>query len=444
MIYMFDTIAAISSGLINQPISIIRLSGSDAFIIVRKIFSKEFKEHGKIVLGYILKDNQKIDEVLITPFFGPHSFTGEDMVEIYAHGGIVNTKRILKLLLTNGARNANRGEFSLRAVLNKKMDLIKAEAIHDLIFASTEEQADLSIKKFDGQTSELINRLKNNLLQLIATCEVNIDYPEYDDIETLTNDNLKPKIKLMLDEINKIIESSKSSRFVFEGLRVAIVGAPNSGKSSLLNALLNEDKAIISPTAGTTRDVVEGKLQIGQILLNLKDTAGIHITTDEIENQGINKAFNEIKHADLILHIIDGSQNQINQMQNNLIIKNITSQVYLQIINKADLIVNKDENQIYISAKNNDLSNLIKALNNAFPKINLDNKYIINNVRQLALIDETKIHLEKSLEGLSQHHTPDTIIIDLQAAWTSLANILGTANNETLLDEMFHTFCLGK
>lgn len=447
---MFDTIAAISSGVINQPISIIRLSGSNAFDIIKQIFSNKVGKHREIVLGYIFKEKQIIDEVLVTSFVGPDSFTGEDMIEVYAHGGVVNTNRILQLLLSHGARQANRGEFSLRAVLNQKMDLIKAEAIHDLIFASTEEQANLSIKKFDGQTSRLINTLKTNLLKLIATCEVNIDYPEYDDIETLTNENLKPRITTMIKELEKIIESSKSSRFIFEGLKIAIVGEPNSGKSSLLNALLNEEKAIVSSKSGTTRDVVEGKIQIGQVLINVKDTAGIHLTDDEIEKQGIKKAFHEIDQADLIIHLIDGKKYEDKHAKisiikiDNLIKQKIKHQIYLQVINKVDLVNNRDNNHIYVSAKNNDINHLKTTLMEIFPKINLNNEYMINNVRQLALIDETKIHLQNAYEGLKKGYTPDTIIVDLQAGWTSLANILGKANNETLLDEMFHSFCLGK
>lgn len=442
---MFDTIVAISSGLINQPISIIRLSGPDVLKIVKNLFNKPINEINKMILGFIIDQKQLIDEVLLTYFKAPHSFTGEDMIEIYAHGGIVNTQRILKLLLANGARHAERGEFSLRAVINQKIDLIKAEAIHDLIFAQTEDQANLSIKKFDKQTTKLITQLKNKLLNLIAVCETNIDYPEYDDIEVLTQESLVPIINDVLNEIDLIIESSKSSQFIFEGVNVAIIGKPNSGKSSLLNALLNQEKAIVSATAGTTRDVVEGKLQIGQVLLNLKDTAGIHQTNDEIEKQGIARSIETIQKADLIIHLFDAQDEIKSDDQINHLLQKLTSrQIYLPVINKVDLLTQTDQDQIYISALHNQLEPLIKVLNKTFPKINTNNDHIITNTRQLSLILKAKKHLEDTLKGLKENNTPDTVIVDLHKAWEALANVLGVANNETLLDEIFKSFCLGK
>lgn len=442
---MFDTIVAISSGLINQPISIIRLSGPDALTIVKEFFNKPIEEVNKMILGFIVEKQQVIDEVLLTYFKSPHSFTGEDMIEIYAHGGVVNTKRILKLLLANGARHAERGEFSLRAVLNKKMDLVKAEAIHDLIFAQTEDQANLAIKKFDHQTSKMIINLKNKLLNLIAICETNIDYPEYDDVEVLTRETLMPIVNEVLAEINLIIDSSKTSQFIFEGVNVAIVGKPNSGKSSLLNALLNQEKAIVSSKAGTTRDIVEGKLQIGQVLLNFQDTAGIHSTEDEIENLGIKKSLEALRQANLIIHVLDSKNDLENDYQTKSLIKKISSsQIYIPVINKSDLITDFKKDKIYISALNNEIENLINALKQSFPKINLHDHHIITNTRQLSLILQSKKYLEQTIDGLQKNNTPDTVIVDLHKAWESLANVLGVASNETLLDEMFKSFCLGK
>lgn len=449
---MFDTIAAISSGLINQPISIIRLSGPDALTIINQLFSSKINQPNKMVLGFIYDQETKVDEALVCYFANPHSFTGEDMVEIYAHGGVVNTRRILQLLLSHGARQANRGEFSLRAVLNQKMDLVKAEAIHDLIFAQTETQAELSVKKFDGQITNLINNLKDELLTLIATCEVNIDYPEYDDIETLTTEKLTVKINQLLQKLQKILDESRRFKYIFEGINVAIVGQPNSGKSSLLNALLNENKAIVSAQAGTTRDVVEGKIQIDNILLNLKDTAGIHLTENELEKEGISKAWQQIDQAHLVIHVVDGSTIQPKdslkmQTSMDLIQSRIKNQKYLLVFNKQDLITKQEcqLNKIYISAKKLKIQPLISAIKNLFPVLETTSQnYVLNNIRQLALIDEAKNHLQKAQKSLELRLTPDIVIIDLRAAWTALGNILGQVSNETLLDQMFQSFCLGK
>ncbi len=436
---MFDTIAAISSGNVNQPISIIRLSGSEAFTVVKKIFSGKTGEDRTITYGYILDEKQKVDEVLISWFKGVNTFTGEDVVEINAHGGVVNSNRILQLLLANGARMAENGEFSRRAFMNGKMDLIKAEAIHDLIFSKTEEQAKMSVKKFDGNTSKLIEALKAKLLYIIATCETNIDYPEYDDVEQLSIEVLIPKLEDVLKDINEILNASKSSRYVYEGVEVAIVGKPNAGKSSLLNALLNEDKAIVTDIPGTTRDIVEGQVQIGQVLLNFKDTAGIHSTKDKIEQMGIKKSLEEIDKADLILHVVDSSQEE---NQDDLQIEQASKfKTYIKVFNKSDL---KAVDGISVSAKNNDLDKLHEQIKKSFASIDINNDKIINNTRQLALIKEAKISTNDAITSLKGGLTPDTVIIDIQAAWDALTNILGKADQASLLDEMFSSFCLGK
>lgn len=436
---MFDNIAAISTGSINQPISIIRVSGPEAFNIVKKVFTGKKGKDKTITYGYIKSGEEIIDEVLVSWFVGPNTFTGEDIVEINAHGGVVNSNKILKLCLANGARMALPGEFSRRAFINGKMNLIKAEAIHDLIFAKTEEQAKLSIKKFDGNTSKLIESLKAKLLNIIATCETNIDYPEYDDVETLTQKELMPKLEDVKKDIVEILDSSKSSRYIHEGVKVAIVGKPNAGKSSLLNAFLNEDKAIVTDVPGTTRDVVEGSVQVGQVLLNFKDTAGIHSTNDKVEQMGIKKSLDQIQSADLIIHLIDGN---IGEDKDDLTIEQSSKmKPYIKVFNKSDLTKSEGIN---ISAKEKDISQLIKKIKGIYADINLSNDKIITNTRQLSLIESSKISIEEAINELASGLGPDTVIIDIQKAWEDLANILGRAEQSDLLDEMFSNFCLGK
>lgn len=436
---MFDTIAAVSSGNINQPISIIRVSGPDAFDIVQRVFTGKQGSNKTVTYGYIHDNNKKIDEVLSIWFKAPNTFTGEDIVEINAHGGVVVTQSILKLLLNNGARIAEPGEFSRRAFLNGKIDLIKAEAIHDLIFAKTVEQTQLSVKKFDGQTSKMIDDLKTKILNIIATIETNIDYPEYDDVEILTQENLLPKLNHVKQDLEDILSSSRSSRYVYEGVNVAIVGKPNAGKSSLLNALLNEDKAIVTDIPGTTRDVVEGQLQINQVLLNFKDTAGIHSTNDQVEQLGIQKSLDQINKADLVIHLVDSTKPVD---EDDMKIEEASKgKIYFKVFNKSDL---SKQSGISISAKNKNIDELINAIKTSFKDIDLNDSKIIYNTRQLSLIDKSKVAIGSAINALNLGSNPDEAIIDIREGWDHLANILGKADQEDLLDMMFKSFCLGK
>ncbi len=436
---MYDTIAAISSGNVNQAISIIRVSGPKAFEIVSKIFTGKIGRDKTLTFGKIIDQKEIIDEVLIAWFKGPNTFVGEDTVEINAHGGVVNTNKILGLILANGARVAENGEFSRRSFMNGKMDLVKAEAINDLINAKSEAQTKLSVKKFDGRTSKLIEELKTKVLNIIATCEVNIDYPEYDDVEQLTTENLLPALKEIENEITNVVNVSNSSRAIYEGVVVAIVGKPNAGKSSLLNALLQEEKAIVTDIPGTTRDIVEGILQIGQVLLKLKDTAGIHTTEDKVEKMGIEKSIAQITRADLVIHLIDSKVGETKDDEK--IEKASKGRPYLKVWNKNDLVKRKG---ISISAKENKITELFNAIENKFKDIDLNDERIVYNTRQLSLIKAALISIQDAINGLEMQLGPDTVIIDIQKAWDDLANILGKADQEDLLDSMFKNFCLGK
>ncbi|MBN3534386.1 tRNA uridine-5-carboxymethylaminomethyl(34) synthesis GTPase MnmE [Mycoplasma procyoni] len=441
---MFDNIAAISSGgQVNQAISIIRLTGPDVFEIVKKIFSGKVGQDKEITYGWIKNGDELIDEVLVLWFKGKNNFIGEDTVEINAHGGIVNTNLILELVLANGARLAEPGEFSRRAFLNGKMDLVKAEAINDLIHAKTKAQTQASIKKFDGKTSNYINQLIARMLQLIGTIEVNIDYPEYDDVDVFTTETLLPELKNLKQELQKTVELSERSRLIYDGVKIAIVGQPNAGKSSLLNALLNEEKAIVTDEEGTTRDVVEGSFLLQNIPFIVKDTAGIRNATNVVEKIGIERSLKQIKDSEIVVHLVDGTKSendfdkQIQELSKN--------KKYIKVINKKDLLQNVENTGITcISAKNNDISELETKLIENYKNIDLNNEKVITNIRQLSLIKSSLLAIERTIEGLESGFEPDVVIVDLRKAWEDLVNITGKADNEELLDSMFKNFCLGK
>ena len=336
---------------------------------------------------------------------------------------------------------ADKGEFSRRAFLNGKMDLIKAQGINDLINAKSILQSELAIKQLDGQTSKLINNLKEKLLYLIATCETNIDYPEYDDVEKLSNDVLLPKLKNIKKDILDIVEASKNSRIIYNGINVAIIGQPNAGKSSLLNSLINKEKAIVTSVPGTTRDIVEHNIQLGDILLNLKDTAGIRSTSNQIEKVGVNKTKEAIIDSDLILHIID-SKKGFNKKDEEIFRQVPKNKVYLKVFNKSDL--KKTNNQINVSAKNKQINSLIEAINKTYSFLKINNDKIIYNTRQLSLILSSLNSIEEGIKGIMDGMGSDVVIVDIQKAWNDLANITGKADQEDLLDSIFKNFCLGK
>lgn len=442
---MFDNIAAISSGgLINQAISIIRVTGPDSFSIVKKIFSGKIGADKTITYGWIQDQDTLIDEVLVLWFQGSKNFIGQDTVEINAHGGIVNTNLILELLLANGCRLANPGEFSLRAFLNGKIDLIKAEAINDLIHAQTKTQALKSVGKFNNKTSQLLKDLISQLENLIGHCETNIDYPEIDDLETLTEVTLAPKLRQLSTKLGQIASASENARAIFDGIKVAIVGKPNVGKSSLLNALLNETRAIVTNIAGTTRDIVQGKWQMDGLLFQLSDTAGIRKSSDIVEQIGVEKSLETIATSDVVLHLIDPLQvwNEIDEK----IFQSSNGKKYFLVVNKSDLLNEALEpKKIYISALNQDLTQLETALKEAYQNsFEITDDEVVNNQRQIALIKSAQIALEQALIGLENGFGPDVVIIDIRQAWEDLYNIIGQSSNEVLLDAMFSHFCLGK
>ncbi|MGP1451155.1 MAG: tRNA uridine-5-carboxymethylaminomethyl(34) synthesis GTPase MnmE [Metamycoplasmataceae bacterium] len=443
---MFDNIVAISSGnKINQPISIIRLCGPDSVEILKKIYKGPIGENHSITFGKIYDKGKLIDEVLVMWFLGTNNYTGEITIEINAHGGILVTNKILELLLTSGARLAEPGEFTRRAFLNGKLDLVKAEAIHDLIMAKTHYQREKAVQKFDNKTSKYLQNFLDKIMYLIGACEVNIDYPEYEDVEQLNNDVLLPKINFLLEELQQLIKISRQSKMLYEGIKVAIVGKPNSGKSSVLNALLNEDRAIVTDIAGTTRDTIEANYTIEGILFTLVDTAGIRKTKNKIENIGVKKSIEQIKKSDLVLHIVDVNlkEDEYDQLIEKEALNNHKN--YLKIFNKNDLFIGeKEKNKIYISAKNNEIKTLENNIVNLYSSILENDQEVIYNARQLSLIEQAFNSLKNAKKSLEEGFTVDVVIVDLQECWEHLADILGKANKEDLLDSMFKNFCLGK
>lgn len=441
---MLDTIAAISTGNINQAISIIRIVGPESLDIIKKIFTGKIGQNKTIQYGFIKDlDGNIIDEVLVSFFIGNDNFVGENTIEINAHGGIIITNKILDLVLSLGAREAGKGEFTRRAFLNGKISLLKAEAINDLINSKTTQQHKIAINAFNNQNEIKIKEFLEKLEYLIGLCEINIDYPEYDDIPILENKDFETKIIEIHQELKQIIANSKANQVYINPLSVVIVGNPNAGKSSLMNAILNDEKAIVTNIEGTTRDVIEHEIVFNNFILKLKDTAGIRDGKDEIEKIGIKKSWKEIEQADIVLHIIDATKD-LNNFDLEIIEKT-KDKKYLQLWNKSDLIENlENDHKIYISSINKDLKNLeTELVNLLIHNDDLSSNFVFNK-RQIACLEKALNALNDVIEGINQGLTYDTIMIDLHLAWESLKEIIGNVDKEELLDSIFKNFCLGK
>ncbi len=451
---MNDTIAAISTALGVGAISIIRVSGDDALDIVNKITkAKKIKKVNSHTIYYdFIVDNDKIiDEVLISVMLAPKTFTKENVVEINCHGGIATTNKILELLLTNGCRLAQPGEFTKRAFLNGRIDLIEAEGIMNLINSKTETSRNLALNQVSGKTSELIKNLRQKIIEILANIAVNIDYPEYEDIEELTIDNLRTKIVEIENEIKHILKKSENGKIIKEGINVALIGRPNVGKSSLLNNLLETDKAIVTDIAGTTRDCVEGTINLDGIIVNITDTAGIRQTDDVIESIGVTKSIDLISKANLVILLLNNNET-IKDDDLNLLEK-IKDTNYLIAINKTDLeskinIDKLDRNKIvYISALNNEgidqLKDKIKQIFN-FEQIETDDLTYLTNARALSLLRQSLNSINDIKIGIEKNLPIDMLEIDLKKIWELLGNIIGETYEEELLDQLFSQFCLGK
>ena len=438
-----DIIVAVATSRLEAAISIIRLSGKDVIAFVQQFFTGKIlnKESHTITYGYIKDNGEKVDEVLVNIYRGKRTFTGEEMVEINCHGGVYITNRVVDICLHHGARLAERGEFSKRAFLNGRIDLSQAEAISDIITAKNSYASSLALKGIQGSISHFIKDLKEDLIQIITQIEVNIDYPEYEDVEQLTTNDLLPKTNEWLTKIDRILARVQTGQMLKKGIDTIIVGKPNVGKSSLLNALLEEDKAIVTDIAGTTRDLVEGQIHIGSVQLNLIDTAGIRESSDKIEQIGIEKSQEKLKDAKLVLLVFDGSK-ELDEEDKQLL-ELTKDKMRLIIYNKLDK-TSPDKDGIWISAANKDIQPLIDALENLYHEDLLKEDPLLSNERQIGLLNQAKEDMLRAKEAMDMMVEPDLIEIDIQAAHDHLKEILGEVHREDLLDTLFSKFCLGK
>ena len=439
-----DTIVALCSGAIKSAISVIRVSGNDSFNIVNSIFSnKKEKLHQKAYYGFIKENDEIVDEVMVTYYVGPKSFTAEDMVEISCHGNMYIVSKIIELIISNGARLAENGEFTKRAFLFNRIDLVNAESINDLINANSKQAVKLAMSGLNGLTSEYVLKLSDDLLNVISQIEVNIDYPEYDDVEQLRYDSVLPSIEKFLAQLDKVIDDTKKGQTIKDGINTVIVGRPNVGKSSLLNAMLKEDKAIVTNIAGTTRDIVEGKIDFYGLTLNLIDTAGIRKSDDVIENIGINKSLKSLEKAQLVLLVIDGSEALTKEDEE--LLEKTKDYKRIIVINKNDNDIKVNiENAVYISSLNKDLKQLEERIKEEFKDLSYNDEPLLFNARQLGLLNKAKESLLSAKNEAENGQVIDIIAIDLQAAYGCILEILGKSSKEDLLDNIFSKFCLGK
>lgn len=448
---MGDTIAAISTTAGVGAISIIRLSGEEALKITNKVFTKDLTTAAShtIHYGYIKDGNEKIDEVLVSVMLAPKTFTREDVVEINCHGGIATTNKVLELLLNNGARLAEPGEFTKRAFLNGRIDLLEAEATMDLISSKSETARKISINTLTGETSNLIKSLRSDLVQIISNIEVNIDYPEYEDVEDMTNDKVLPNIKKFRERLENIIKKSEDSKVIKEGIKVGIIGKPNVGKSSLLNALIEEEKAIVTNIPGTTRDIVEGTIVLGGIILNITDTAGIRESDDLVEMLGVSKSLKIIDSSDLVIFILNNNE-ELSDEEKKLLSK-LKDKKKIIVVNKIDLESKLDKSllsdYIEISVKENigidKIKDKIRELFNIGELSSNDLTYL-SNARTISLLKKSLTIIDSTIKEINDNSPIDIVELGLRDAWNTLGEVIGATYKDELLDELFSRFCLGK
>ena len=448
---MNDTIAAIATAQGIGAISIIRVSGEEAIFIVQKIFSNQKLENAEthtIHYGFIKEEDKKIDEVLVCVMRAPKSFTMEDVVEIHCHGGVASTKKILELLLLNGARLAEPGEFTKRAFLNGRIDLQQAEGVMDLIHASTDNARALAMNQLSGDVSKKIQEIREGFVEVLTSIAVNIDYPEYEENIEITHAMLQPKIKILIEKMMDLLHKSEEGQIVKTGVKTAIIGRPNVGKSSLLNILLNEEKAIVTDIEGTTRDMVEGSILLGGVQLNIIDTAGIRKTDNLVESIGVEKSLNLIDTADFILFVVNNNQ-AITKEERELFAK-IRQKKYLVIVNKIDLdtvmdlsFVEKDK-LVKISSKEkigiNQLKEKIREIFES--QVVMKDLTYLTNARSIALLKKS-FEKTKEVEKALDEKIPVSILeLDIREIWQTLGEIIGETYEEEFIDALFSRFCL--
>lgn len=457
---MTETIAAISTAIGESGIGIVRMSGKESSNIAKQVFQrakdKEIKatDNKRLLYGNIMDNGEIIDEVLIAFMDAPYTYTREEMVEIYCHGGIIPVKKILELLLKKGARIAERGEFTKRAFLNGRLDLSQAEAVIDIIKAKTEKSYDISLRQLEGKLSLEIQEIRQILLKMIAHIEVSIDFPE-DDIEEVTTEELLGDGNRVRDRIQRLLKTADRGKIMRDGLNTVILGTPNVGKSSLLNAVLRENRAIVTEIPGTTRDIIEEYVNIDGIPLKIMDTAGIRQTDDLVEKIGVDKAKETLDKADLIIAIFDISR-ELNEDDYH-IMELIKDKKTIVLLNKTDLprlydekyFSNYFENSQIINAsmiKNIGIEELEDAIRAMFydGEIAIDSDMIINNIRHKQQLELANEDIESVLKDLSTAVPLDCLEVDLRSCWENLGEITGESLDEDILDRIFSEFCIGK
>ena len=448
-----DTIAAIATAMSNSGIGIVRISGAESLDIVKKIYKGKQLEDHAIHYGYIIDGEETIDEVLVMVMKGPHSFTGEDTVEINCHGGVYVVKRILETVIKYGARPAEPGEFTKRAFLNGKIDLSQAEAVIDIINSKNEYALKSSVSQLKGNVQKKIKEIRAEILYHTAFIETALDDPEHISVDGY-GEKLKVTVDNLLEELEQLLKSADNGRMIKEGIKTVILGKPNAGKSSLLNVLVGEDRAIVTDIAGTTRDVLEESIQLQGISLNVMDTAGIRDTDDVVEKIGVNKAKEQAEEADLIIYVVDSSR-ELDQNDFD-IIDMIRDKKSIILLNKSDLttIVTKDMVKSYIdqpmieisAKKESGIQELEETLKNMFfdGEISFNDEVYITNIRHKTAINDAYESLKKVIFSIENDMPEDFYSIDLLDAYEALGSITGETIGEDLVNEIFSKFCMGK
>ncbi|MGI8313952.1 tRNA uridine-5-carboxymethylaminomethyl(34) synthesis GTPase MnmE [Halobacillus mangrovi] len=455
-----DTITAISTPMGEGAIAIVRLSGPEAVSISASLFQgKDLTQvdshtmhYGKIIDP---ETGEMAEEVMVSVMRAPKTFTREDIVEINCHGGLVSVNRVLEIVLASGARLAEPGEFTKRAFMNGRIDLSQAEAVMDLIRAKTDRAMNVALKQMDGRLSKLIQDLRQKLLETLAHVEVNIDYPEYDDVEEMSHEMMEQKTKEVHNEVSKLLETARQGKILREGLGTAIIGRPNVGKSSLMNALVHENKAIVTEVPGTTRDVIEEYVNVRGVPLRLIDTAGIRETEDIVERIGVERSRQVLKEADLILFVLNYGD-ELNEEDEKLF-EAINDMNVIVIVNKMDLEPKLDIDRVRELAgdhpvistaliKEEGIDQLEEAIANTFFEGDLDagDMTYVSNVRHVQLLKQAKQALEDAQNGMEMGVPLDVVQIDVTRTWEILGEIVGDTVHESLIDQLFSQFCLGK
>jgi tRNA modification GTPase len=441
---MFETIVALATPPLKSALAIVRMSGDDCFDVVARMFSKDphIYQKNTIVHGFIKDGDEIVDDVVALVYIAPHSYTGENSVEIMCHGSPLIFTKIIKVAIKSGARQAERGEYTSRAYLHGKMDLIQAESVNDLINAETEASKKLSLFSLTGKVTSLIAPLKESIASLLSNIEVNIDYPEYTDIEEANYDKVISVATEDKEYIDKLIKSGEKGTIIKEGIDIAIVGKPNVGKSSILNALIDENKAIVTAIKGTTRDVVEGKMVLAGVAINLYDTAGIRESEDLVEEIGIDKSKKQIEKSDIVILVLDDTPIDA---EDSAIMDLVRDKKTIVVYNKEDLIEKREPKRLYISALKNDIEPLKKAIISTLglSEENYDSPSL-SNARQLGILSNIKEKLVRLIEEAKERKPIDLISVDVKDIYMKILSLTGEDEDFDIAKEIFSRFCVGK